>query len=501
MQPRNDKKITVKYVSLAEAAKHSSYSQDYLSLRARQGKLKAVKQGRNWVTKKEWVKEYEKENSEYRIESESGQWKPNPNIKPNSKNTFDKLLQEINLFDPQKIKLGFLAFLGITKNLFFDFSKYFSSFNLEEAVASKKIPKLKFSNYYSLNQFFRSLNFSIILFLLFISLRTLTPIAYGYYQEQGQDIKKSFSLASEKIINTYQNTFENIFQNFTSFSENLKNKYQKIPEQIKIVQNSFQQDFNLVDKVIDSQISLFDFVEKDQLNFSGLLKTGSQVLAYSDASKFLAHYDNLVKTSPSQILGAQEIASGVDLSLFKNPTSKNVFSFLNSLSQKISFYRELPDRFSKNLAYQSQSSNLAFWENVLGAFKDILQIGETKLVQAPIPLEDEMGNIIVKNYYTNASGEVLSIKGQKGDQGEPGLTGSAGPPGEQGSAGPPGASGSGGGGGGTTIIQGSSLDGENTWTNTNIFTAQVLMQDLGVSRYLSSKYLSVADVLSVQPDG
>ena len=320
MQPRNDKKITVKYVSLAEAAKHSSYSQDYLSLRARQGKLKAVKQGRNWVTtlewleeyegyiglaeaaenssysqdylslrarqgklkavkqgrnwvtKKEWVKEYEKENSEYRIESESGQWKPNPNIKPNSKNTFDKLLQEINLFDPQKIKLGFLAFLGITKNLFFDFSKYFSSFNLEEAVASKKIPKLKFSNYYSLNQFFRSLNFSIILFLLFISLRTLTPIAYGYYQEQGQDIKKSFSLASEKIINTYQNTFENIFQNFTSFSENLKNKYQKIPEQIKIVQNSFQQDFNLVDKVIDSQISLFDFVEKDQLNFSGLLK-------------------------------------------------------------------------------------------------------------------------------------------------------------------------------------------------------------------------------------
>lgn len=46
------------YISLQEAAKYCSYSQEYLSLRARQGKLKATKIGRNWVTKKEWVKDY-----------------------------------------------------------------------------------------------------------------------------------------------------------------------------------------------------------------------------------------------------------------------------------------------------------------------------------------------------------------------------------------------------------------------------------------------------------
>jgi len=47
------------YISLKEAAKYSGcYSQDYLSLRARQGKLKAVKIARNWVTKKEWIDEY-----------------------------------------------------------------------------------------------------------------------------------------------------------------------------------------------------------------------------------------------------------------------------------------------------------------------------------------------------------------------------------------------------------------------------------------------------------
>ena len=47
-----------KYLSLKEASEICEYSQEYLSLRARQGKLKAVKMGRNWVTKKEWVEEY-----------------------------------------------------------------------------------------------------------------------------------------------------------------------------------------------------------------------------------------------------------------------------------------------------------------------------------------------------------------------------------------------------------------------------------------------------------
>ena len=46
------------YISLQDATKFCGYTQEYLSLRARQGKLKAVKFGRNWVTKEEWLKEY-----------------------------------------------------------------------------------------------------------------------------------------------------------------------------------------------------------------------------------------------------------------------------------------------------------------------------------------------------------------------------------------------------------------------------------------------------------
>lgn len=53
------------YISLQEATKMCSYSQEYLSLRARQGKLKALKFCRNWVTTKEWLEEYLVRSEEY----------------------------------------------------------------------------------------------------------------------------------------------------------------------------------------------------------------------------------------------------------------------------------------------------------------------------------------------------------------------------------------------------------------------------------------------------
>jgi excisionase family DNA binding protein len=52
------KKEESKFISLAEAAKLTNYSQDYISLLCRQGKLRAEKLGRNWVTTKEWVYSY-----------------------------------------------------------------------------------------------------------------------------------------------------------------------------------------------------------------------------------------------------------------------------------------------------------------------------------------------------------------------------------------------------------------------------------------------------------
>ena len=51
---------------MQEATKYCHYSQEYLSLRARSGKLKSLKFGRNWVTKKDWLKEYIGQAEEYK---------------------------------------------------------------------------------------------------------------------------------------------------------------------------------------------------------------------------------------------------------------------------------------------------------------------------------------------------------------------------------------------------------------------------------------------------
>jgi len=48
------------YISLAQAAKGTPYTQEYLSLLARKGRIEAIKLGRNWLIKKEALEEYTK---------------------------------------------------------------------------------------------------------------------------------------------------------------------------------------------------------------------------------------------------------------------------------------------------------------------------------------------------------------------------------------------------------------------------------------------------------
>ena len=46
------------FVSLSQAAAHCDYTQEYLSLLARKGRLDAVKIGRNWKTTRKALREY-----------------------------------------------------------------------------------------------------------------------------------------------------------------------------------------------------------------------------------------------------------------------------------------------------------------------------------------------------------------------------------------------------------------------------------------------------------
>lgn len=47
------------WIPLSQAAEGTSYSQEYLSLLARQGRIEAIKRGRNWYTTRKAVKEYQ----------------------------------------------------------------------------------------------------------------------------------------------------------------------------------------------------------------------------------------------------------------------------------------------------------------------------------------------------------------------------------------------------------------------------------------------------------
>ena len=62
VEPQGKKTHEVKneYLTLSELSKKCSYSQEYLSLLARQGKLHAIKKGRNWLSTKEALDEYVK---------------------------------------------------------------------------------------------------------------------------------------------------------------------------------------------------------------------------------------------------------------------------------------------------------------------------------------------------------------------------------------------------------------------------------------------------------
>ena len=78
---------STEFLTLPEAAKGTSYSADYLRLRAGQGKLRAVKLGRSWFTTREWMRHYVVEHSVH---------KPLPSAPaPASRSTVEPLLKVV----------------------------------------------------------------------------------------------------------------------------------------------------------------------------------------------------------------------------------------------------------------------------------------------------------------------------------------------------------------------------------------------------------------------
>jgi len=71
MEETNRDNINKNYISLIEASKLCSYSEPYLRLRARQGKLKSIKLGKKWMTTPAWLDDYAARVQEWRELSEA----------------------------------------------------------------------------------------------------------------------------------------------------------------------------------------------------------------------------------------------------------------------------------------------------------------------------------------------------------------------------------------------------------------------------------------------
>ncbi|MDD3284705.1 MAG: hypothetical protein PHZ07_03880, partial [Patescibacteria group bacterium] len=511
------------YITLSEATKYCSYSQEYLSLRARQGKLKAVKIDKVWNTTKKWIEEYETENLDYEIKSnpfisENDLIDVNTNSTGNdlcvknyvkySPNLFDAFLTQINFFDFSKLKIDFKNFIELSRNIFSDFYSYLSNKNFTSIFREKRIPKFESTNKYSLDQVLRSANFSIAIILLFLIAKTISPFAINFYEANAKLIKKPLSIAMDKLLGSYKNNLDNVFVELNSFNKNLLDNYKNIPENISIAKVIFENNIlSYKNNFVDSNAI------SEEINFSKIILVNKGLLSYNNF--FVPSIEKNIKNSKTKVLGVSESvfdsSNNFSQEIKSDVVTRKVSKFLFTLNN----YRNLPKEISKRIAIKSEDSNLAFWKNVLGAVKDVLGIGDTQYVYNFSNNKNNQESLsasnsnVTQNYYINKTGEIIKvetikiveqngIRGEKGVKGDKGDQGVAGEKGDIGETGPRGLAGSG--GGSTTIVQGGDayLNENNRWTGTNNFISQVLVTDLGVARYLSTANLSVADSLSVQ---
>ncbi|HNV97132.1 MAG TPA: hypothetical protein PKL13_02320, partial [bacterium] len=463
------------FIPLSEAIKFSSYSQEYLSLRARQGKLKAKKIDGVWFTKKSYLKEYEEKNNETNFQIQYG------DILLNKKpNLSDRLLTEFKIFNREKFTEGFYNVVDILKN--FSLSAFaFLKLNF------KKDSNIKSSNFrlqrtYSLNQLIRSINFLVVTFLLILTTRIFVPVAFGVYRENQNHIEKILSLSSEKFFNVHEFQISNIKNELSDFGNIFAYEYKKIPGEFQIAYGQILQRTNLIKFLAEAQLKNFNLLSYKKNNYYELANSVSYIFSSFDIARILNEKENyyIKNESNNKVLGTSELIGNISSNQSFTNKIINYFISLNK-------YRDYPDILSKKIANKFVDTNLVLWDGIIDFIKDVS--GNDNLRFVYLGATDKTQPQIIQNYYTvNGDTQVIQktvlIKGEKGEKGDKGDVGEKGDRGEDGSF----TSGTYNFvGGGTTIVQnGTSLSDNNTWTGINTFIGPV---------NLSSDLSSSADVI------
>jgi hypothetical protein len=437
------------YITLSQATKYCSYSQEYLSLRARQGKLKAEKIDGIWFTKKSYLKEYEEKNSEmnFQIQYEDVSLNRKPNLP-------DILLAEIHFFNKEKFKKTFYHIVNIFRNFLLSVFTFFK-FDKSKKYSNLKSSKFRSPKPHSPNQLIGLANFLAISFLLILTMRFFIPSALGTYGENQNKVERILSLSSEKFSNAYKYQFSNIKNKLTNFGKFLRN----------------------------SQLNNFNLLKRYKNNYKELAHSVVDRISYFNPRAFLNKKDNYyTENNPShRVLGASEVSVNI--------SSKLTFlqKIINSLVS-LNKYRDYSENISKKFANKVLSINLVLRDSVVRFIRDAAETQEIKNIY--LGATDKVQPQIIQNYHTaNGDTQVIQktilVKGEKGDKGDAGPKGDTGEKGDKGDKGEDGSF-TGGVynfiGGGTTIVQnggGVSLSDNNTWTGINTFDGPVnLSSDL-----------------------
>jgi len=239
------------YISLSEAAKYCNYSQEYLSLRARQGKLKAVKFGRTWFTKKEWLEEYIRQVEEYKAKRRSQTLKKEALLKPPLEQPSLPKKPQKQLFLPKPVSvllsLFILAsllsfalafpspFLSSFKSTISPFSSSFSSFSLSDLSSllspSKPIQKGEIKDYFSFISQFLKTKTNTLLSLIWPEKFLKEDASLLSLKPQSQKQTKPLSFESQNQIIILQKQIESLFQD----KEINEKKIESLKEQINLL--------------------------------------------------------------------------------------------------------------------------------------------------------------------------------------------------------------------------------------------------------------------------